>query len=652
MAEATTEPPIEAARVAFTRHAWNEAYARFREADRARPLAAPDLAAYADAAWWSGRPRDATGVRERAYTVLVDAGEPRSAARVALRLFLDSMLRGAPTVAFAWLGRAERLLQSHEESAEYGHLRVFRGFGAGNSGDPDTAFSEGAIAVEHGRRFRDRDLEAMGLMLQGQALVTKGQVREGMALMDEATIAAVSGELSLDATGWVYCGTIGACRDRQDYRRAGEWTEAALRWCERQSVNGFPGICRVQRAEILALRGALARAEQEARLARDELARWDFAAVIGESVYEIGFIRLRMGDLPAAEEAFREAHELGRRPEPGMSLIRLAEGKAAGANAALRSVLEEERSTPERARLLPVQVEIGIAAGDLGAAEAAVRELEGIATSFESDALNASAHHARGALLLAQGDAPAAERPLRSALRIWHELDAPYEAAQTRVLIARARRAASDEDTARLELGAAKATFERIGARRDARLAASELGDTEAVTETAGPRVTRTFLFTDIVRSTDLIAAIGDDAWQGVLRWHDQALRAVIAEHGGEEIRHQGDGLVVSFAEPRRAIECAIAIQRRLADHRRTQGFAPGVRIGVHRAEATQRGLDYSGVGVHAAARVGALASDGEILVSRETLEASDGAFAADPPRLVELKGIPEPLEVSAVAWR
>src|SRR6185369_10185393 len=196
---------------------------------------------------------------------------------------------------------------------------------------------------------------------------------------------------------------------------------------------GFPGICRVHRAEVLALRGALARAEQEARLAHEELVRLDMRSVIGDSIYEIGDIRLRMGDLPAAEDAFRQAHQLGRTPEPGMSLIRMREGNAAAANSALARALEQEHSRPGRARLLPAQVEAAVAAGDLANARTAATELEELAHSFDSPALKASAASGRGALLLAEGDVAGAEIQLRRALQLWQEVDAPYEGAHARV---------------------------------------------------------------------------------------------------------------------------------------------------------------------------------------------------------------------------
>jgi len=645
--------PADAAREAFKRHAWQEAYDAFGAADATGSLSAADLVAYADTAWWSGRPDEAPGIRERAYGSYLGASDTRAAAGTALRLMQDHAFRGAVTIASAWLGRAARLLENDQDSREYGYLRLMQGLVAGESGDPDGAIAQARLALEYGMRFGDPDLQALSLVLQGQALITKGEVKEGMKLVDEATIAAVTGELELFTTGIVFCSTIGACRDLGDLQRASEWTEAAMRWCERQSVNGFPGVCRIHRAEVLALRGALAKAEQEARLARDEISRFDMRWAMGESFYEIGSIRLRMGDLPAAEEAFRQAHEVGRSPEPGMSLIRLAEGKAAGANMSLQRALAGERSRPGRARLLAAQVEAALAAGDLATASAAADEFDTLAETFGTPAYRASALQARGELLLAEGDVAGSMGRLREAMDLWQKLDAPYEASRTRLALARALEAAGDADGAGLEIAAAKATFERIGAARDARAAAERLGGVAgAAGAPAGARVTRTFLFSDIVGSTSLVSVIGDEAWEDVIRWHDEALRAIVAEHGGQEIRHQGDGLVVSFDDPDSAIACAVAVQRRLADHRKAHGFAPSVRIGIHQATVTPRGLDYAGVGVHAAARVGGLAAGGEILVSRGTLDRATNSFPLGDSRTVELKGISGPVEVVQVGWR
>ena len=652
VAEIAERQERDAAVAAFGRHAWRDAYDLFAKADGAGQLQPADIEAFAESAWWIGEPDGAITLRERAFAAYLAAGERREAARIALLLCQNNVIKGNEAVGSAWLARAEDLLDGDTESREYGYVRFWHAMVAGETGDPETAANEAKAAYDLATRNGDRDLQALALALRGLGLVGTGDVREGMALVNEATVAAVSGELGLFVTGWIYCMTISACRDLGDMRRAGEWTEAAKRWCERQSVTGFPGVCKIRQAEILALRGALARAEQEARAACDELKRWGIRSSISEGLYEIGEIRLRMGDLAGAEEAFRQVHEMGSTPEPGLALVRLAEGKAQAAHATLRRILQDERGKPGRARLLPAQVEVALAAGDVPTAEAAAKELDELATMFGTPAVAASALAARGSVRLAQGEADAAVADLRRATESWQRLDAPYEAYRTRMVLARALRASADEDSACLELGAAKATFERIGAARDARAAAAALG-TEALATSGTPeRVTRTFLFTDIVRSTELIRVIGDEAWQDLIRWHDEVLRSVIAEHRGEEIRHQGDGLVVSFGPPEDAVAAAVAIQRRLAEHRKTHGFAPAVRIGVHRAEATKRGLDYAGVGVHAAARVGALAGDGEILITQETIEGSPTAFATGDPRAVTLKGIDGSVEVLPIVWR
>jgi class 3 adenylate cyclase len=357
-----------------------------------------------------------------------------------------------------------------------------------------------------------------------------------------------------------------------------------------------------------------------------------------------------MGDLPAAEDAFRQAHEMGREPEPGLSLLRLAQDKAPAAYAALKRALAAEHGRPGRARLFPGFIEAATATGDVAGARAAAEELTAIAEGFEGPTLRAAGATAWGRVLLAEGDRDGAMNDLRRALRLWQELEMPYEASVVRVLLASALRASGEDEAARFELQSARSTFERIGAARDARNAAAALG-AESV-PSAAARVRKTFVFSDIVNSTSLLAAIGDEAWHDVIRWHDDTLRAIVAEHGGEEIRHQGDGLVVSFDDEGRAIDCAIAIQRRLAEHRRTNGFAPQVRIGVHTTDATKRGLDYAGLGVHEAARIGTLAGAGEIVASSETLSARSRELALGESRAVQLKGIPEAVEVRAVLWR
>ena len=643
---------LDEARKALERHAWGDALTLLRKADAAKGLDADGVEMLADAAWWMAQPDESLAARERAHAAFVEAGNTRRAARVAMRLAQDNGNKRAYAAAGAWFERAAKLLEGDEDCVEYGYLLFVQAATAHVQLGLDPTLAIARRAADMGKRFGDRDLQAFAAMGEGLTLIAYGDVPAGLARLDTATVAAVAGELSVFTTGWVYCGTIGACRDLADYRRASEWTEATTRWCERQSVTGFPGICRVNRAEVIERRGAWAQAEQEARKACDELQRFQLSDVAALGFYAIGDIRLRMGDLPASEDAFRRAHELGAVPEPGLALVRLAQGDAPAAAASLRRALANESERSPRARLLPAEVDVALAIGDRERARAASQELDALAIAFGTAAMGAIAGTARAALQLADGDAVSAEKTIGVALRQWRELEMPYDLARARVLLAAALRAQGDEAAAKLELRAARSTFERLGARLDTRRASELLGDEAHVTsaEPTQDRVTRTFLFTDIVRSTKLVDAIGDVAWQDVIRWHDQTLRSLIAEYRGQEIRHQGDGFFVSFESAGDAVDCAVAIQRRLADQRRAQGFAPQVRIGMHTADAHRRGLDYTGFGIHEAARIGGVAGTDEILVTAATLESAAKAYPSEK-RTVTLKDISEPVEVASIDW-
>lgn len=648
----TIGDPLQAGREAISRHAWHEAFELLRAADPST-LTVSDYEHLAEAAWWIGRLDDCIAAREHAYTSYLGQGNRRGAGSIALELAHDHEFKRALPIAAAWQSKAERLLEQEPESPEHGILSRRRTSAALGRGDLESALAHAKRTVEIGMKFGERGLQAMGLHDQGRVLVAMGRVDEGMALIDEATVAAVSGELEPLPTAVIYCNTIGTCRDLVDYQRAGQWTDAAKRWCDRQHIAGFPGMCRVYRAEIMRLRGAWSDAEQEAKRACEELKDFcvDYAA---GAFYEIGEIRLRVGDFQAAESAFREAHEMGRDPQPGLAMLWLAEGKVTAAHGSIQTALVETRDRLARARLLPAQVEISIAAGDLGQAHHALEELEGIAAGYRTPALRAYAAYCRGALHHARGETTEARTSLRQSIRQWQEIESPYEMARARLLLGAVYQAMGDLEDAALELQTARSTFERLGAMPDLRRADEML----RTTRTAGRRVQsfervgRTFMFTDIVKSTPLVEAIGDEAWADVVRWHDHALRSLFATHGGEEVEHAGDGFFVAFSDASAAIDCAVAIQRVLAEHRRDHGFAPQVRIGVHASDALQQDGQYKGKGVHEAARIGALAEGGEIVVSSETLAGLPSRFPTTDPRTVTLKGIKQPVTVYRLDWR
>ena len=652
MSSLVHDSALEAGRDASARYAWHEAFDRLSEADAEGALSADDQVRRADAAWWLGRLDDSIAARERAFATYMAEGQPRRAAVAAMDLARDHGAKLSYSLASGWASRAGRLLAPEPECVEHGELAWHQSVMSMYGGDMDAAYDHASRALDIGTRYGDADTQAYALSLQGRALVARGDVEAGLAAVDEATIAAVSGELGPMASGVVYCIAISTSANLGDYGRAGEWSEAARRWCERQSINGFPGICRVHRAEVMRLRGAWAEAEQEVRRAVNELHDFnlEFAA---EGLYELGEIRLRIGDLASAEESFRMAHELGRDPQPGLALVRLAEGQIPAAAAAIARALSEPTIEPlRRARLLPAQVEIAVAGNDIDTARAAADELETLAQTFRVAAVLATTRWARGCVLLMEGDAQAAVGALRESWRLWKDIDLPYEAARARMKLGAALRQCGDEDGALLELRAARSAFENLGAVLDLPRVNELLGEDGAAVTTSSPastRVTRTFAFTDIVSSTNLVEAIGDAAWENLLEWHDQTLRRLFAAHCGEVVKQIGDGFFVAFSHPTEAVECAVGIQRKLAQHRRDNGFAPQVRIGMHTAEAIRKGSDYSGMGVHAAARVGALAGAGEILATTDVVAAAHIRFPVSPPRTVTLKGIAEPVAVVAI---
>lgn len=641
---------LEAARSALDRHEWTEAFDAFNEADREGLLTGEGLVQLAQAAWFAAQPDATIDALERAHRAFLEAGDEAAAAMAAFRVAEQYAMRTAMPLAGGWMAKAEELAADHPEWPVQGWLAWMRGVITWVQGDVEGAMVHYDAALEIAARLGDRSLRGMSLHDKGHALCLGGRVAEGLALMDQAMTSAVAGEMEPTSAGYVYCGMIAACSRLGDYARAGEWTEATLRWCERQSITGFPGVCRVHRAELLRLRGSWPQAEEEARLACEELPRYNLYHGMGPANYEIGEVRRRMGDLKGAQEAFARAHEFGFSPQPGLALLRLAQGKVDAALSAIRGALAQAApGTVARVQPLAAQAEIALAAGEIELAGECADELESIAAATDATALRSTAAGVRGAVLLAQGQPDRALPELGRARAGWQEIAAPYEVAQVRLALGLAQRELGDDEGARLELSAARSTFERLGATMAAQRASELLGELAGDGETP-QRVRRAFVFTDIEKSTDLVSAIGDEAWESLLSWHDETLRGLFATHGGEVAHHTGDGFFVTFEDASSAIGCAIAVQRALAEHRRAHGFAPRVRIGIHSAEATRRGGDYGGAEVHKAARIAALASGAEILASVETIREA-GDVDVSEPREATLKGFSEPVQIASVGW-
>ena len=459
---------LERARRSYAARAWLDAYETFLRADDAASVGAEDLELLATSAYMLGRDDEYLQSLERAHHAYADAGEHLGAARCAGWVGMNRALRGELGGATGWFARAQRMLDHYgRDCAERGYMLLPRMFQHEAAGDYAAAAAAAAGAAEIGLRFGDADLFALATHGQGYMLIKQGRVREGLGLLDEAMVAVTSGELSPIPTGLVYCGVIGACQEVYEMRRAGEWTAALTQWCDQQpDVVAFTGRCLVHRAEIMQHQGAWADALQEARRAGHRFVE-TMNPTAGLAFYRQGELLRLQGEFVAAEEAYREASRCGWEPQPGLAQLRLAQGQADAAAAAIRRAAGEVSEPLKRAGLLAAYVEIMLAVRDPQNARSACRELGEIAESYESAMLAAMAEQARGAVDLAEGDARVALVSLRRSWERWHELEAPYEAARVRVLVGQACRVLGDDDTAAMELDAARRAFEQLGAAPD-----------------------------------------------------------------------------------------------------------------------------------------------------------------------------------------
>jgi DNA-binding CsgD family transcriptional regulator len=461
---------LERGRASYAKRAWLDAYEWLSRADEDDLLEPDDLELLARSAYMRGRDDDYVRGLERAHHGHLDAGDVPSAARCTWWIGLNLLMRGETARANGWFGRGDRLLEREaRDCVERGYLLLAVMLDAFASGDPETAAALAAEAAAIGERFGDRDLATIARMDQGHALVLQGRAEEGFRLVDETMVAVTTGELSPIVAGIVYCNTIAVCQDAYDVRRAREWTDALTRWCEEQpDMVAHTGVCLVHRAEVMQLQGAWQAALEEVQRAGERLRQGVLnQRRAGSVLYRQGEIQRLQGQLAAAEEAYRAASRLGFEPQPGLALLRLAQGDSAAAVATIGRVADETEEPLKRAGLLPACVEIMVAVGRLEEARRASNELGAISETHGSDLLRALAAQAGGAVALAEGDARAALGSLRRALSTWQDVEAPYEAAQTRVLLGMACRRLGDDDTAALEWEAARTVFEELGAGPD-----------------------------------------------------------------------------------------------------------------------------------------------------------------------------------------
>lgn len=454
---------VRRGRKSFEQRAWAESYRLLLAADGDPALEAEDLERLATAAYLIGRDEECEAFTARAHQAFIDDGDREGAARAAFWLGFSLMERGAIAPASGWFARSGRLLDEAQlDCVVRGYLLIPVAIKCIVQGDPSAGHATFSQAADIARRFADRDLASVACHGRGRALIRLGRIAEGAALLDEAMAAVVAGEVKPLVAGDVYCSVLEGCQETFDVRRAYEWTASLAQWCATQpDLVRYRGECLFYRAEVLQLRGQWNDAARDAQEACELLT---LRPVAGAALYRRGEIHRLRGEFSKAEQAYTQAHERGRKPQPGLSLLRLAQGQIDAAAASIRSVLLDTQARIGRARVLPAAVEILLAADDVAAARAAAGELSAIALAFGAPLLTAASAHAAGAVCLADGDIESAATSLRQACAVWRELEMPYEEAQTRLLLAAVGEKRGDQDGRRLEIDAARRLFTQLDA--------------------------------------------------------------------------------------------------------------------------------------------------------------------------------------------
>ena len=480
----TEVPALARGREFFHQKSWEESYRLLEAADREASLEPQDLERLATAAYLTGRDDESEGFRARAHQIFLARGDAERAAGAASWLAFGLLQRGAMAPASGWLARADRILdEAHLDSVVRGYLLIFDAIQHLVKGDPAAGHATFSRAADVASRFDDRDLASLACHGQGRALIHLGRIAEGVALLDEAMAAVIAGDVSPILAGDIYCSVLEACQETFDLRRAQEWTTSLTHWCAAQpGLVRYRGECLIYRAEVMQALGKWDDSERDAQAACELLMSWPAA---GAAFYRLAEIHRLRGEHAKAETAYSRAHERGRRPQPGLSLLRLAQGQIDAAAASIRGVLLDTRRPSARARMLGAAVDILIAAGDIDTARAVATEFAELASAFDAPLLSAASAHATGAVRLAENDIAGAATALQRASEIWRNLAIPYEEAHTSLLMATVCARRHDQDGCRLALETARRLFKALNAH--ASLARIDEQSLRAERQAAGP---------------------------------------------------------------------------------------------------------------------------------------------------------------------
>jgi DNA-binding NarL/FixJ family response regulator len=447
---------------------WGDTFSELSAAHRDGEIVVEDLERLAFAAYMLGRDADCESAWTEAHQAWFARGDAERAARCAFWQALGLFFRGDAAPALGWVARGSHLITDRDEAAAHAWMLILNALPSLFQGDGESVHAGLSRAQVLADRFHDRDAAELARLCRGYASILQGRIAEGTALLDEVMVSVTASELTPMLAGIIYCQVVTLCQTVFDVRRAREWTDALTKWCDAQpGLVPFRGNCLVHRCEIFQLTGAWRDAFESAEQACESLTgppAWD---TLGSAYYQLAEIQRLRGDLAESEASYHQASLVGHDPEPGLSLLRLTQGRLDVAVAAIRRSLEEAHEPATRSRLLPAAVDVLLEANHIEAAADAANQLAEIAPEFASPYLQALAAHASGSVLLAKGEHPVALKELRAAQRSWRDLEAPYQVARVRSLIAMACRGLGDEASAELEFKAARDTFEKLGATPD-----------------------------------------------------------------------------------------------------------------------------------------------------------------------------------------